>query len=133
MFHAAAARRLKKGARNSMKKKRNTFRRIQSIILVVAMLLSMCLTGVTAFAEPGPYNDGDCTCDTQCAEGAVNDACPVCEQNVADCQGDVPAPLNAEETLTLTWAPGSPMQISEERPPLPSPAHWTALWPNPPP
>lgn len=56
--------------------------------LIGVMLCSTVMFGMlptTAFAHTGP--EAECTCETRCEEGAVNDQCPVCKKDITLCQG----------------------------------------------
>ena len=55
--------------------------------LIGVMLCSTVMFGMlptTAFAHTGP--EAECTCETRCEEGAVNDQCPVCKKDITLCQ-----------------------------------------------
>ena len=64
---------------------------------------------VTAYANTGA--EADCICDTKCSEGAVNDECPVCREDILLCQG-------TEETENASEAVSEETPAEEEMGPL---------------
>ena len=50
---------------------------------VFCAALVMMAMPMTAFAHTGP--EAECTCDTKCGEGNVNEECPVCKTDISLC------------------------------------------------
>ena len=84
-------------------------KRIISLVLTVAMVLSMCMTG---FAVNTSETDAPaiCTCETQCTEGTVDSGCYVCGENGADlnsCKGEEITPPEPECTCETKCEEGA--------------------------
>ncbi|EOQ35827.1 CD1107 family mobile element protein, partial [Butyricicoccus pullicaecorum] len=67
-------------------------KRIISLVLTAAMMLSMCMPGfaVDTGETDAPPTPVTCTCETKCVDGAVNYECPVCSAdgaNLEACKG----------------------------------------------
>ena len=87
-------------------------KRIISLVLTVAMMLSMCMTGFAVdTGEIGtPLIAETCTCTTKCVEGAVNADCPVCSADGVDleaCKGAEATPTELECICETKCAEGT--------------------------
>lgn len=87
-------------------------KRIISLVLTVAMMLSMCLTGfaVDTGKTDAPPTPVTCTCETKCVEGSVNHECPVCGvdgANLEACKGPEVTPLVPECTCEIKCTEGA--------------------------
>ena len=72
-------------------------RRLLSTIMALAMAVSLCMSALPVYAEGAPDEASVCTCTEQCAEGAVNDACPVCAEDLTQCTGKAAEPEKEPE------------------------------------
>ena len=72
-------------------------RRLLSTIMALAMAVSLCMSALPVYAEGAPDEATVCTCTEQCAEGAVNDACPVCAEDLTQCTGKAAEPEKEPE------------------------------------
>ena len=59
-------------------------KRAGAAVFCTALMMMMAMP-MTAFAHTGP--EAECTCDTKCSEGNVNEECPVCKTDISLCQG----------------------------------------------
>lgn len=72
-------------------------KRLFSTITALAMIVSLCMSALPVYAEGSPDETPVCTCTEQCAEGAVNDACPVCAADLTRCAGKAAEPEKEPE------------------------------------
>ena len=72
-------------------------KRLFSTIMALAMAVSLCMSALPVYAEGAPDEASVCTCTEQCAEGAVNDACPVCAEDLTQCTGKAAEPEKEPE------------------------------------
>ena len=72
-------------------------KRLFSTIMALAMAVSLCMSALPVYAEGAPDEASVCTCTEQCAEGAVNDACPVCAEDLTQCAGKAAEPEKEPE------------------------------------
>ena len=72
-------------------------RRLFSTIMALAMAVSLCMSALPVYAEGEPDETPVCICTEQCTEGAVNDACPVCTEDLTQCTGKAAEPEKEPE------------------------------------
>ena len=72
-------------------------RRLLSTIMALAMAVSLCMSALPVYAEGAPDEASVCICTEQCTEGAVNDACPVCAEDLTQCTGKAAEPEKEPE------------------------------------
>ena len=63
-------------------------RRLLSFAMALVMCISMCMPGLTAYAaDPGntPPAEPECSCDTRCTDGNINNTCTVCSTQWSAC------------------------------------------------
>ncbi len=88
-------------------------KKVIAVILYVALLMTSVFPA-TALADGdsqgGTEQEGPvCTCESKCAQGAVNGLCPVCSAEGADfsaCKGPEPQPMNEQGGGDTTPADG---------------------------
>ena len=79
---------------------------------VFCAALVMMAMPMTAFAHTGP--EAECTCDTKCSEGNVNEECPVCKTDISLCQGTETVSDDAAEAASETVSGNSASADSTE-------------------
>ena len=62
-------------------------KRLFSTITALAMAASLCMSALPVYAVDETAETPVCTCTELCTEGAVNDACPVCAEDLTQCAG----------------------------------------------
>ena len=72
-------------------------KRLFSTIMALAMAVSLCMSAPPVYAEGEPDETPVCICTEQCTEGTVNDACPVCAEDLTQCAGKAAEPEKKPE------------------------------------
>ena len=88
-------------------------KKVIAVILYVALLMTSVFPA-TALADGDSQGGTEqeapvCTCESKCAQGAVNGLCPVCSAEGADfsaCKGPEPQPMNEQGGGDTTPADG---------------------------
>ena len=62
-------------------------KRLFSTITALAMAASLCMSALPVYAVDETAETPVCTCTELCTEGTVNDACPVCAEDLTQCAG----------------------------------------------
>ena len=83
-------------------------KRLFSTIMALAMAVSLCMSAPPVYAEGEPDETPVCICTEQCTKGTVNDACPVCAEDLTQCAGKAAEPEKEPE------APQAPACICTE-------------------
>ena len=84
-------------------------KRLFSTIMALAMAVSLCMSAPPVYAEGEPDETPVCICTEQCTKGTVNDACPVCAEDLTQCAGKAAEPEKEPE------APQAPACICTEQ------------------
>ena len=72
-------------------------KRLFSTITALAMAASLCMSALPVYAVDETAETPVCTCTELCTEGAVNDTCPVCAEDLTQCAGKAAeAPADSE-------------------------------------